>query len=447
MLAATYPPGPRAVFPGSHMLAMRRDPLSFLTRLARDYGDIAHVKLGPQHVVLLNHPDYIKDVLVTHQRLFRKGRALERAKRLLGEGLLTSEAPFHQRQRRLVQPAFHRQRVAGYGSIMAEYGARLSDRWQPGATLDIAHEMMQLTLAIVGKTLFNAHVEDEADEIGAVLTELMHMFDLLALPFVELLERLPLPSVRRFERAKARLDATIYALINERRARGSAEDDLLSLLLTAQDPEGDGHGMSDKQARDEALTLFLAGHETTANALTWTWYLLSQHPAVEANFHAELDHVLAGRLPIVDDVPALPYTRMVLSESMRLYPPAWILGRRALEDYAVGGYVVPAGSLVMMSQYVMHRDARYYAEPEAFDPQRWTAEAQNNRPKFSYFPFGGGPRLCIGESFAWMEGVLLLATLGRRWRLRLVPDHPVALQPLITLRPKHGMRMAVERRG
>jgi cytochrome P450 len=405
------------------------------------------VKLGPQHIFLLNHPDYIKDVLVTHQRNFVKGRALQRAKRLLGEGLLTSEGDYHQRQRRLVQPAFHRQRVAGYGAVMVDYAARQGDRWQDGASLDVAHEMMQLTLAIVGKTLFDTDVESEADDIGDALTELIHMFSLLTLPFMDLMERLPLPSVRRFQRAKARLDSTIYSLLEARRSSGEDRGDLVSMLLLAQDAEGPGGGMSNTQARDEALTIFLAGHETTANALTWTWYLLSQHPEIEQQFHAELDSVLQGRKPTVDDLPQLRYTRMVLSESMRLYPPAWVIGRRALQPYEVGGYVVPANALVMMSQYVMHRDPRYYKQPEHFNPQRWADDAHTERPKFAYFPFGGGPRLCIGESFAWMEGVLLLATIGQHWRMRLVPGHPVAPEPLITLRPKHGMRMTVERRS
>ncbi len=447
MRVATFPPGPKSTFPGSNFLAMRRDPLHFLTQLAREYGDVAHVKLGPQHVFLLSHPDYIKDVLVTHQRNFVKGRALQRAKRLLGEGLLTSEGEYHQRQRRLVQPAFHRQRVASYGSVMVDYGMRLSNRWQDGASLDIAHEMMQLTLAIVGKTLFDTDVESEADEIGAALTDVIHMFTLLTLPFMDMLERLPLPSVRRFQRAKARLDATIYSLLEARRRTGEDRGDLVSMLLLAQDAEGTGDGMSNTQARDEALTIFLAGHETTANALTWTWYLLSQHPKIEAQFHEELDVVLQGRQPAVDDLPQLRYTRMILAESMRLFPPAWVIGRRALQSYEVGGYLVPANALVLMSQYVMHRDPRYFAQPELFNTQRWTDDATSERPKFAYFPFGGGPRLCIGEAFAWMEGVLLLATIGQGWRMRLAPGHHVAPQPLITLRPKHGMQMIMERRS
>lgn len=443
---ASLPPGPRARFPGAILLALRRDPLAFFTTTARRHGDISRFRVGPVNVYLLNHPDYIKDVLVTRAANFHKGRGLQMAKRILGEGLLTSEGEFHLRQRRLAQPAFHRQRVSSYAAVMAEYAARTASRWRDGATLDVHQEMMGLTLAVVGKTLFDADVEGEAAEIGEALAIALKLFDTITLPFAGLIEKLRLPSVRRFERAKARLDQTIYRIIRER--RGSLEDrgDLLSTLLLASDTEGDGTGMTDLQLRDECMTLFLAGHETTANALTWTWYLLSQHPDVEAEMHREVDRVLGGRLPGADDCPNLRFTEMVLAESMRLYPPAYVLGRRVLSDFPLAGYTIPADSIVLMSQWVMQRDPRYFPDPERFDPQRWTPEAQAARPKFCYFPFGGGPRVCIGESFAWMEGVLLLATLAQRWKLRLVPGHHVVPRPLITLRPKYGMRMTAHRR-
>lgn len=443
----TSPPGPRRRVPVLDALRMGRDPLAFLADLARRYGDIARVSLGPETLYLFNHPDLIRDVLVTHHRAFHKGRGLERAKLLLGDGLLTSEGDVHRRQRRLVQPAFHRQRIAAYGATMAGYAARRRDRWRPDAIVDVHQEMMALTLAIVGKTLFDADVEAEAAEIGAALTDTFEAFNFtFYLPFGELLERLPIPPTLRFRRARARLDATIYRLIDERRRSARDRGDLLSMLILAQDTEGGGGGMSDVQLRDEAMTLFLAGHETTANALTWTWYLLSRHPEVEARLHAEVDHALGGRLPTADDLPALPYTRMVLAEAMRLYPPAWIIGRRAIVPFEASGYTIPARSIVLLCQYLVHRDARWFPDPERFDPERWTAERVAERPKFAYFPFGGGPRGCIGEQFAWMEGVLLLATIAQRWRFRLVPGHPVALQPIITLRPAHGMRMTAERR-
>ncbi len=341
-------------------MRFRSDRLGFLLDLA-SYGDVSHLELQGRHFYLLNHPDLIQDVLVTNDRLFVKSRALQVARRLLGEGLLTSEGDFHLRQRRLVQPAFHRQRMAAYGEVMAAYAARSSERWSAqgaGLTVDMSEEMMRLTLAIVGKTLFDADVEGEAQEIGKSLTEALHGLSRTLLPGGERLEKLPLPANQRAEEARQRLDATIYRLIRERRASGEDRGDLLSMLLAARDEDGkEADGMSDQQVRDEAMTLFLAGHETTANALTWTWYLLSQNSVEERQLHAEVDRVLGGRIPTMDDIPNLPYTRMVLSEAMRLCPPVYAIGRQAVEDYEVRGYVLPAGSTVFLSQYVMHRDS------------------------------------------------------------------------------------------
>jgi cytochrome P450 len=447
MAAVVYPPSPdRLPFIG-HLTMFRRDPLKFLLDSAEAHGDIVYLKFGPQSIYLLNNPDYIKDVLVTNNRNFVKSRGLEMAKKFLGESLLTSEGEFHRRQRRLAQPAFHRQRINGYAAVMTDYGARIRRGWQPGESIDIWHEMMRLTLAIVGKTLFDADVEAEAPEIGAALTDVMQLFERITNPFGGLLDKLPLPGNFRWLKAKQRLDATIYRIINERRATGEDRGDLLSMLLLAQDEEGDGGSMTNVQLRDEAMTLFVAGHETTANALTWTWYLLSQHPDVEAKLHQEIDAVLEGRLPTADDVARLRYTERVFAESMRLYPPAWTLGRRVLVDYEVGGYVVPANSIVLMSQWVTHHDSRYYPEPFKFDPERWTIEERETRPKFSYFPFGGGPRVCIGEQFAWMEGALLIATIAQQWKMRLASDQRVEPKAMITLRPKYGMRMVVEARN
>jgi cytochrome P450 len=329
---------------------------------------------------------------------------------------------------------------------MTDYAARTTARWHDGETLDISQEMMRLTLAIVGKTLFDADVEAEADEIGAALNAVMELFDFLLMPFSELLEKLPLPHVRRFQKAKERLDATIYRIIEERRRSNEDRGDLLSMLLSARDEEGDGGQMTDLQVRDEVMTIFLAGHETTANALSWTWYLLSQHAEVEGKLHEEIDAVLEGRTPTVEDVPRLRYTEMVLAEAMRLYPPAWAIGRLALQDHEVGGYTIPAKALVLLSPYVTHRDERYFPEPTRFDPERWTQQAREARPQFAYFPFGGGARRCIGEGFAWMEGILLIAALAQHWRMRLVPGHRVETLPVMTLRPKHGMRMTVEKK-
>ena len=441
-----YPPGPRRIIPISGLLAYRKGPLPFFQNLAAQYGDISYFRLGPQEAFFLNHPDYIKDVLVTNHQNFHKGLALQRAKRLLGEGLLTSEGEFHRRQRRLAQPAFHRARIASYASVMTSYAAETRERWREGVALDMAEEMMRLTLGIVGKTLFDADVVSEAQQVGEAMTVVMDLFNTITLPFFELLQKLPLPQLRRFDNARDKLDAIIYRLIEERRRSAVDRGDLLSMLLLAQDTEGDGGEMTDEQLRDEVMTIFLAGHETTANALTWTWYLLSQNPEAEAKLHQEIDRVLEGQMPTFEDVAQLKYTERVLAESMRLYPPAWAIGRLAINESEIGGYVVPKKSLVLMSQYVMHRDPRYFREPLRFDPDRWTAEGRESRPQFSYFPFGGGPRRCIGEGFAWMEGILLIATLAQHWQLRLVANHPVALKPVITLRPKHGMRMTVMKR-
>ncbi len=444
--AVTSPPSsPGKPFVG-HLLEFRRDPPRFLSKLAREHGDIVHFKLGPQDIYLLNHPDYIKDVLVTNNRNFAKSRGLQMAKKFLGEGLLTSEGEFHRRQRRLAQPAFHRQRINAYAEIMTDHAARTSARWRDGETQDIWQEMMRLTLAIVGKTLFDADVESEAPEIGKALTDVMQLFERITNPFAGLLEKLPLPGNVRWLKAKERLDSTIYRIINERRVSGEDRGDLLSMLLLAQDEEGDGGSMTDEQLRDEAMTLFIAGHETTANALTWTWYLVSQHPQVEAKLHDEIDTVLAGKTPTAADVMRLRYTEMVFAEAMRMYPPAWTMGRRVVADYQIGQYVVPAESIVLMSPWVMHHDSRFFPDPFRFDPERWTPEARETRPKFSYFPFGGGPRVCIGEQFAWMEGALLIATIARQWRMRLVPGQRVEPKPMITLRPKYGMRMVVSER-
>lgn len=443
--AATPPSSPGKPFVG-HLLDFRRNPTKLLSDLARKHGDIVHFKLGPQDIYLLNHPDYVKDVLVTNNRNFVKSRGLEMAKKFLGESLLTSEGEFHRRQRRLAQPAFHRQRINAYANVMTGHAERTRERWSDGETLEVWQEMMRLTLAIVGKTLFDADVESEAPEIGKALTDVMQLFERITNPLSGLLDKLPLPSNIRWLKAKARLDATIYRVINERRASGKDRGDLLSMLLLAQDEEGDGGSMTDQQLRDEAMTLFVAGHETTANALTWTWYLLSQHPDVEARLHTEVDSVLSGALPTAADVSRLPYTEMVFAESMRLYPPAWTLGRRVLTDHQIAGYVVPGDAIVLMSPWVMHHDSRFFPDPFKFDPERWTLEARDSRPKFSYFPFGGGPRVCIGEQFAWMEGALLIATIAQQWRLRLAPGQRVEPKAMITLRPRFGMRMIVETR-
>ena len=437
------PPGPKRKPLWGLMWDFRRDPLEFLHRVT-SFGDIVFFPFGPQNLYVVNHPDYIKEVLVNHPRNFIKSRALQRAKSLLGEGLLTAEGDAHKRQRRMAQPAFHRQRMAHYAQSMVQYAAQLGDSWLNGTTLDISQEMMRLTLLIVAKTLFDAELSTQANELGQAMGKFVEAFKMLTLPFSEILEKLPLPSMRATNKARELLNRTIYGIIEQRRAQLSDHGDLLSMLLMAIDEEG--QGLSDVQVRDEVITLFLAGHETTATTLTWTWYLLSQHPEIEAKFWHELTTVLAGRLPTADDFPQLRYTEMIVAESMRLYPPAWIMGRKVVQELEIGGYTIPVDNVVILSPYLMHHDARYFPEPFKFDPERWQPEARESRPKHAYFPFGGGPRQCIGEPFAWLEAVLLLATLGQKWQLRLATKPPVLPQPLITLRSKGGMPMTLVKR-
>ena len=441
---ARVPPGPRSLVPGRFLRPLQRNPIPFLTALARDYGDAVQFAVGPQKIIVFNHPDLVRELLVTQARSFHKSRVLQRAKVVFGEGLLTSEGELHRRQRRLVQPGFHRDRIAGYATVMVEKAAAMRQQWRDGETLDMHQEMMRLTLSVVARTLFEADVEAEQDEIGAALGELIELFPLLMNPFSPLLQKLPLRSSLRLRAAIERLDRTIYAIIDDWRSSGQDRGDLLSMLLMSQDLEGDGGVMSDQQVRDEAMTIFLAGHETTANALSWTWYLLAKHPDSEAEMQRVIRQVLDGRLPTAADFPRLQFVEMVLAESMRLYPPAWAVSRLAIEAVEIGGWLVPRGAVVVAPQAVIHRDERFWPDPLRFDPMRFTPEARAARPKFAYFPFGAGPRICIGEGFAWMEGVLLLTTLAQEWRMEAV-SRDVESVASITLRPRGGIRMRVRR--
>jgi cytochrome P450 len=440
-------PGPKGLPYIGSLLPAYRDPLGFIVDVVRVHGDRAYARIGPARVFLLNHPDLVREVLVTQHSAFVKGRGLQAAKRFLGEGLLTSEGTFHQHQRRLLQPAFHRQRLGGYSGMMTASAARLSERWHEGATVDVAEEMMRLNLTVVGRTLLNLDIEENAAEIGLLLSTLQEDFSSFALPFAGLRERLPLPGARRRRAAVRRLRTLIVQLIRERRVSSTDQGDVLSTLLQARDVAGDGLGMTDAQMGDEVITLVLAGFETTSVALTWTWYLLSQHPHVEAAVHAELAAVLAGRSPGMDDLRRLPYTDAVFTEALRLYPPAWGIPRRAVAACIIGGHAVPAGASVSMCPYVVHRDPRYHQDPEVFSPERWLRASETSLPPYAYFPFGGGPRRCIGEQFARTMALVTIAVLAQRWRLRLVQGHAVALQPQITLRPRYGMRMTLERRA
>ena len=418
------------------------NPILLFQHLAQGYGDIAHYKIGWNHIVFLNHPDYIREVLVVQNENFIKERTVQRTKMLLGAaGMITSEGAQHRAQRQVAQPAFHRQHIPEYANSMVREAARLRDRWRPGEQRDIAIDMMHLTLNVVAQTLFATDLREEVDELSSAINRIMGLYNFLVmLPAAEWLVHVRPPGLAAFVRARKRIDAVVYRMIAAHRRRVSHGSSLLDLMLAAAP---DKSPVSEQSLRDQVITIFLAGYETVANALSWTWFLLSENPECERRFHNEIDRELQGRLPAFDDLPRLRYVEMALAESMRLYPPAWAMGRYAFQ---LGDFVLPAKTTVLMSQFVTHRDARYFPDPLRFDPERFTAEAKSRRTKLTYFPFGAGVRQCIGESFAWMEGVLLLATLAQKWRLKLVPGHRVEPEPLITLRPKYGLRMQVEAR-
>ncbi len=441
-----YAPGPKPSLPWTNLLRLRKDALGFLSDLHGTYGDVVRYRMGPRHFHLVNHPDLNREVLVVQEKKVRKGIGLQRAKVLLGEGLLTSEGEAHLRHRRMMQPAFHHRKVATYAELMVRHTVDLRESLGPGAILDLNGAMTGLTLAIVGEALFGADLRAESGELGEALTTVIGSFNALTNPFAGVMMRLPLPSTRRIEGAIRRLNRTIFRIIENRRRTGEEAPDLLSMLLHAQDDEGAKERFSDAQVRDETMTLFLAGHETTANALTWTWHLLALNPDAEARLHAELAEVLQGRTPTFEDVPRLHVTEAVFAESMRLLPPVWGFGREVLEELELGGFRIDPGDLIILSPWVMHRDARWWPDPLRFDVGRHLGEAKAGRNKFTYFPFSHGPRNCIGEPFAWMEGILILATLAQAWRFRPVAGRPVTLDPLFTLRPRHGLWMSVEAR-
>ncbi len=416
-------------------------PIQFLSERAERYGDIFTFRIGTQRAYFVKNPELIREVLVSKQANFVKEDFLGRGKFFLGEGLLTSEGEFHRRQRRLSQPAFHRERIANYGKMMTAIASR--EDWKNGETLDMFVEMMRVTLGIVAKTLFDSDVKKDAQDVGDAFSIILERFNLLNFPINESSADVLDKQTAEFDEALAKLDEILYRIIREHREKGEDSGDLLSMLMLATD-EGDGEGMSDKQLRDEMMTFFFAGHETTANAMSWSWYLLSQNAEAEQKFHTELDKVLSdGRLPTIEDLPNLAFTEKIFTESMRMFPPVWALGRLAVNNCEIGGYRIPKGSLVVVSQYITHHDSNYFAEPEKFLPERWTKEFKESLPQFAYFPFGGGARRCIGENFAWMEGVLLLATIGKKWKFELQEKaNPLFL---LTLRPEQLKMIAKKR--
>jgi cytochrome P450 len=428
-------------------------PILLFEHLLKTYGNIAHYHFLGTPIVFINDPEYIREILVTQASSFVKERTVRRMKLLLGEGLITSDDPIHMRQRKIAAPAFHRQRIAAYGDQIVACALHQREAWQPNQHIDISAASMQLSLEIVARTLFNTEVTADIRSINDEVNTIMGLYNfIVAFPKIESFMHLPIPGITKFRRSKARLDAVVDRLIHEHReaaARGEPDrGDLLSMLLASkyesEDPTQQT-GMSDEQVRDEVLTIFLAGYETVANGLAWTWYLLSQNPHIEANLHAELDAVLgtgsAQRLPTLADYPALRYTEQVFAESMRLYPPAWAMGRMSTKPITLGPYTIPAGAHFFFSQYIMGRDPQYFPDPLRFDPDRFTPENKATRAKFTYFPFGGGSRQCIGESFAWMEGVFSIATLAQRWRMTYLGTTPPEVQAKITLRPRDPLMM------
>jgi cytochrome P450 len=439
-MTPALPPGPKGTLLGGNLAELRRDPLELYTRCAREFGDVSTLRLGLRRVYLINHPDLIESVLVTNARNWIKHYALRMNRSLLGDGLLTSDGDAWLRQRRLLQPLFHRDRLAGYGALMVDLAELLADSWRDGETSNLHTDMTQLTLEIIARALFGAGLPETAREIGTVLSVVGRSFNRRLRGFIVLPESIPTPANLRMRRAVRRLDQILYDLINRRRAE-AGRDDLLSILLHAR--HEDGGRMTDRQLRDEAMTLFLAGHDTTALTLSWCWYLLARSPQVYDALQAELASVLGGRAPTPADLPRLPYTERVVLETMRLYPAAYMMGRQAVAPCELGGYQLPAGATVLMAQWIMHRDPRWFDEPERFHPDRWADGLAKRLPKFAYFPFGGGGRMCIGNSFALMEACLVLATLARRCRFTLAPGTVVRPAPAITLKPAAGIHATV----
>lgn len=426
------------------LLKFLNAPLPKLGELARSGIDILQMVVGKRHIYFINHPNLIRDVLVTHDWNFVKGRGLRTSRPIFGNGLLTSEGELHRRQRRLAQPAFHSTRLAEYARVMVNVCAATTQNWGAGAQLAVDREMMSLTLQIVGRTLFTADLLHEARDIGDAVAGSLDYFRLLNSPLVQKLPMLHRWVSRRSAQSRRRFEGLLTRVIEEHRANPDRYSDMLSLLM-AWDDAGTCY-MSDELLLDEVLTIFLAGHETTANALTWAWYLLAQHPEAESKLHEEIDCVLEGRLPSPEDVPALHYTGCVFREVLRLYPPGWIITREAVTGYRLGSMEIPAGASLMMSPYATQRDPRFWSEPETFAPERWKDGAAAVRPKFAYFPFGAGTRVCIGEHFAMMEGVLLLAVIARQWRLHVVPQQQIEAHPQITLRPRQSILVKLEAR-
>jgi cytochrome P450 len=445
---ARYPEGPRF---GRRILAgeaFRQNAAEFMLCNAGRFGDLNHYTGFGRHIFQFNHPQLIQELLLRDAAHHHRGMVMQRARLVLGEGLLTSEAPLHLRQRRLAQPAFHRQRIASYGQIIAGYAAEMTASWESGTVIDLQPEMLLLALRIVGRTLFDTNVEGEVQQIAEAVNSFMGFLPLAFLPFPELMLKLPIPLMTRIRKGQAYLDGLIYRMIAERRKDPRDRGDLLSMLLAAVDTEEGTGGMSDRQVRDECLTVMLAGHETTANALSFAVWELARNPEVQDRLYEECRAALGERMPGADDYGKLGYAAQVFAEAIRIYPPVWVTARTATEEYVYRGITIPKGAMLVAPQIVAHRDPRFWEDPLRFDPERFSEQNKAGRPRFCYFPFGAGARQCIGEGLAWMEGVLILASVARRWRLSLPSDAPreLPMWPAISLRPKGGVRLRVDRR-
>ena len=439
------PPGPPRHWLFGNLREFGSDQLESMTRWAREYGDVVSARFGSKPVVFINHPDLVEEVLVNQNRKFIKHYRLRQTRRTLGHGLLTSEGEFWRGQRKLAQPAFHRERIAAYAQLMVDYTERMLESWAEGQVRDAQADMMRLTLEIVAKTLFDAEIGGETAEASLAMETLMRAFIARSGRLLSAPHWVPTPLNLRVERAIRRLERILARVIAERRASGEDRGDLLSMLLHAQDEES-GRQMSDKQLRDEVMTLFMAGHETTANTLAWAWVLLSSQPGAEARLHGEIDQVIGDRAPTFADLPRLKYAESVINETLRVYPTVWVIGREAIEPVELGGYRIPARTTVFMPQWVIHRDARWFGDPELFRPERWEMGLLQRIHRYAYFPFGGGPRICIGNNFALMEATLILATIARRYRLTLAPDAVITPLPTITLRPAYGVKVVLGKR-
>jgi cytochrome P450 len=503
-----FPPGPSSILPTKILRQFIKDPLRTLTEIAKEYGEISYFKMGTQRVYLINNPDYIERILIYDHGNFKKGPRLQTAKRILGEGLVTSEGEYHRSQRKLIQPIFLPKMIASYDKIMSEYAYNMCNNWKDTEILDIHDEMMKVTLRIICKSVMSYDIESqEADQISNALEISKNYMKRLQHPIGQVLDHFPiLPKVAQSRTAIKVLDSIVYKIITDRRRmvlqsnnnnnnnynnfiitnndntnNGNKNDsennkkqedkekkkekntnkqtakeiptDLLSRLMyttsanpsqQAKNQKTNNDVMSDVQLRDQIITFLIAGHETTANALTWTFYLLTQNPDVQEKLYQEIKSVVRDKkVSSFDDIPKLEYTEKVFRESMRVYPPVWTLGRFVEDPYSIGEYSIPKGSTILMSQYVMHHSSHYYDDPQIFNPERWTAEFKRHLPKFAYFPFGGGIRGCIGESFAWQGGILLLSTILNYWKMELAPNQKVKLDPGITLNPKNGIKMKV----